>query len=97
MYDVFVSYARADGSEMALRIVNALERRGKQVWFDTEDIPPAVTFTPEIQTGIDGSDAFAIVVTERSMSPSSVCRIELEHAILRGKRIVPVRRVMGRS
>ena len=91
MFDVFVSYARLDGSELAFRVARALEQRGRSVWIDKDDIPPAVAFTPELRRGVDGSDAFLVVVTERSMSPSSVCRVEIEHAVARGKRIVPVR------
>lgn len=92
MYDVFVSYARIDGTELARPAAAALEQRGRQVWIDVEDMLPGVEFTPEIRAAIDGSDAFVMVVSDRSMASTSVCRLELEHAIERGKRIIPIRR-----
>ena len=97
MYDAFLSYARVDGSTLALKLVEALRDRGREVWFDSDDVLPAVRITPELINGIDGSDSFIILVTERSMSPDSVCRAELDHAVGQGKRILPVRRDGGAS
>lgn len=90
MHDVFISYARLDGRAFALRLTESLARRQKEVWLDRQALLPAIEFSSELRLAIDAADALLIVVTERSMSAESVCRVELEHALSRGKRIVPV-------
>jgi WD40 repeat protein len=86
--DAFVSYCHAD--EVVVReLVAGLTGRGKQVWIDWEDIPPSVDWFDEIATGIDGADNFVCVISDDWIS-SRVCARELEHAVARSKRILPV-------
>ena len=88
MPDVFVSYSRRD-EDFVKRVVAALEERGKDVWRDKDDIPPAVEWREEIRQGIDGSDVFTFVVSPDSLA-SAPCAEELAHAIEAGKTILPL-------
>lgn len=89
MADLFLSYARADGREFVARLAAALEARGKDPWVDLDDIPPASTWHDDLRSGIAASDSFCFVITPASVA-SEHCRLELEHAVALGKRIVPV-------
>src|SRR5689334_18136597 len=88
MPDVFVSYSRRD-EDFVRTLVRALEERGKDVWRDKDDIPPAVEWREEIRQGIDGSDVFTFVLSPDSLK-SRPCSDELSHAVAAGKTVVPL-------
>ena len=88
MTDVFISYSRRD-EEFVQRLRSALETRGKNVWFDQDDIGPAVEWRREIALGIEGADVFAGVISPDSLV-SEACRLERQHAIEQCKRLVPL-------
>ncbi|HEV3128496.1 MAG TPA: TIR domain-containing protein, partial [Solirubrobacteraceae bacterium] len=56
---------------------------------DWEDIPASAQWQREIEDGIDQADAFLLVLSPDSVK-SPVCAQELEHAIQRRKRILPI-------
>ena len=56
---------------------------------DWQDIPPSVDWMKEIQKGIEDADIFLFLVSPDSIS-SSICAAEVDHAVLNGKRIIPV-------
>jgi WD40 repeat protein len=85
---IFISYSRRDGPWVD-GLVADLERRGRSVWRDQEDIPPAARWRDELTTAIEAGDAFVVVVSPDSVR-SPHCAQELEHALALGKRIVPV-------
>lgn len=88
MADVFLSYARKD--QAAVRRVNdALTTRGRDVWVDWEGIPPSAEWLKEIFDAIDAAGTFAFALSPTSLA-SETCRLELEHAVGHGKRIVPL-------
>ncbi|MDX6374867.1 MAG: hypothetical protein QOD98_3855, partial [Nocardioidaceae bacterium] len=89
MADVFLSYARADSRDFVVRLSAALEERGKETWVDLDDIAPASSWNDELRAGIAGSDSFCFVISPTSAA-SEICRIELDHAVALGKRILPV-------
>jgi WD40 repeat protein len=86
--DVFISYSRRD-KDFVERLHQALAGHGKEAWVDWEGIPATAEWLREIQDGIDASDAFVFVLSPDSVS-SEVCARELEHALERRKRIVPI-------
>ncbi len=88
MADVFISYSRRDAA-LVRRLHDELENRGKDVWVDWEDIPPASEFERDLEEGVAGSDAFVFVLSPDSQD-SSYCLKELEFAVERNKRIVPI-------
>lgn len=85
--DVFVSYSRKDAA-LVRQIVDVLEARGKVVWVDFDDIPPAVDWFDRIAAGIDSSDNFLCMISPDWVS-SEICRREIEHAAQRNKRMIP--------
>ena len=88
MAKIFVSYSRKD-SKSAHKLVDALEEMGHDVWVDWEEISPAVDWLEKIKFGIEGSDAFVFLVSPHSIK-SEVCNVEIGHAALNNKRIVPI-------
>lgn len=88
MPDVFISYSRRD-KEFVERLNQALEAHGKDAWVDWQDIPASAEWLREIQDGIDSSDAFLFVLSPDSVA-SQVCAQELDHALERRKRILPI-------
>lgn len=88
MADAFISYSRTD-IEFAKRLSVALERRGKDVWVDFDDIAPGSPWANDLRDGIASADAFAFVISPESAA-SIECRRELEYAEHLGKRIIPI-------
>ena len=88
MNQLFISYSRKD-VDFARRITERFEAEGLEAWVDWQDIPPSVDWMKEIQTGIEEADIFLYLVSPDSIS-SKVCAEEVGHAVLNGKRIIPV-------
>ena len=88
MANVFISYSREDWAFVE-PLCSALAASGQDVWLDAERIPPGTDWREGIERGIDEADAFAFVISPDSLA-SEVCRLELDYALARGKRIVPV-------
>ncbi|MFN8226748.1 MAG: TIR domain-containing protein [Mycobacterium sp.] len=87
--DAFLSYSRQESKEFVARLAAALEARGRDCWVDLEDIPPASEFMQDLRDGIGGSDAFCFVLSPRALE-SEYCRRELDYALERNKRMIPI-------
>ena len=85
---VFISYARED-EEIIARLGAALRANGRDVWVDTDDIRGTEEWARAIDAGIDSSDAIAFVLGPAFLV-SMQCRRELEYAVQKGKRLVPL-------
>lgn len=88
MKQLFISYSRKD-TEITRRITQRFEADGLEAWVDWQDIPPSIDWMKEIQKGIEGADVFVYLVSPDSIS-SPICGDEVQHAVLNGKRIIPV-------
>ena len=88
MADVFISYSRKDIA-FARRLHQALSENAIEAWIDWEDIPPSTEWLAEIYEAIEQTDAFIFIVSHTS-AESSICKMELEHAIKNNKRLIPV-------
>jgi WD40 repeat protein len=86
--DLFVSYSRAD-ADAVRRLCEALVALQRDVWVDWRDIPPTAQWRDEIRAAIDAASAVVFVISPASVA-SAECRHELDHAVARGKRLVPV-------
>jgi WD40 repeat protein len=86
--DLFISYSRQDGAFVE-RLHKVLSDRGRDVWVDWEDIPPAWEWRDELQSGLEQSNSLVFVISPESLA-SRECAVELERAVEYGKRIVPV-------
>lgn len=88
-WDAFISYGRADSKEFCVRLHHALLEQGLKVWFDQNDIPSGVDYEKQIKDGIDKSHNFLFIISPHSVN-STHCRKEIELAIKRNKRIIPI-------
>ena len=87
--DAFISYGRADSKAFAAKLNDQLIAHGLDVWFDFEDIPLGVDYQKQIAYGIDHADNFLFIISPHSVN-STYCAVEIERAVYRGKRIIPL-------
>jgi WD40 repeat protein len=87
--DIFISYGRRDSLEFASRLNRRLIDRGFTVWFDYDDIPLGVDYQKQIDDGIERADNVLFIISPHSIN-SPYCGLELELALKRHKRIIPL-------
>lgn len=87
-YDIFVSYSRRN-TPFVRKLHERLVAADREVWVDWEDIPFTADWWSEIQRGIEEADSFVFVISEASMR-STVCMLEVAHAIQHRKRLIPL-------
>ncbi|NET38100.1 MAG: TIR domain-containing protein [Cyanothece sp. SIO1E1] len=88
MADVFISYSRKD-KEFVQKLHAALEQAGRDAWVDWAGIAPTAEWWEEIKLGIEKSDTFVFILSPASVG-SKVCTEEIDHAVKRNKRLVPI-------
>ncbi len=86
--EVFVSYSRTDG-DFARKLNNELQLLGKSTWFDQESIATGADFQKEINKGIENSDNFLFIISDKSLE-SPFCQAEVSYAAKLNKRVVTV-------
>lgn len=86
---MFISYAHADGAEMASRLAEDLQSDGHEVWWDKERLKPGASWTSGIEDGIDHADV-VLALLSRSSYDSDICRAEQLRALRKRKRVLPV-------
>lgn len=87
--DVFISYGRADSKAFATKLYEHLIQRDIKVWFDQNDIPLGVDFQNQIDDGLEKSSNFIFIIAPHSVN-SIYCGKEIELALRRNKRIIPL-------
>ncbi|NET48929.1 MAG: toll/interleukin-1 receptor domain-containing protein, partial [Merismopedia sp. SIO2A8] len=92
LQDVFISYGRADSYQFAKTLNERLLAKGLNVWFDFDDIPLGVDYQKQIDDGIDKADNFLFIISPHSVN-SPYCGLEVQRALQRGKRIIPLLQV----
>ena len=92
-YNIFLSYRRNPGRDFARTLKQAFEYRGWSVFFDYNSLRDG-KFNEEIFTAIENCDVFVLSYSEGSLdrcrNEDDWVRIEIEHAIKHGKKIIPV-------
>lgn len=88
MSDAFISYSRKNKA-FVQKLADALKTAAREVWVDWEGIPLSSEWWKEIESGIEHANTFIFIITPESLQ-STVCGQEIEHALKRGKRIVPI-------
>lgn len=83
-HDLFVSYARADGSEAAEAFVKAVRelKHDVQVFLDRQAIDPGMSWQSEIYRSLESCQRVVAIVTAGYLD-SKMCREELNLALLR--------------
>ena len=87
--DVFISYGRAESKAFATKLCHEFTQKGYKVWFDQHDIPLGVDFQHQIDEGIETAHNFIFVIAPHAVK-SPYCRKEIDLAVKRGKRIIPI-------
>jgi len=88
-FDAFISYGRADSLAFGRKLYDRLREEGLNIWFDQNDIPLGVDFQNQIDDGIEKADNFLFIIAPHSIN-SPYCGKEIELAIRRNKRIIPL-------
>lgn len=92
-YDVFVSYRRDGGGDVAAVVQLELEKFGKSVFLDVLELQVG-RFDEQILKVIELSQAFVLILSpgclDRCVNKSDWLKREIMHALTLGKRIIPV-------
>src|SRR5690349_10570277 len=101
---IFVSYRRQDSSHLAGRLYDRLaDRFGEdQVFMDVDTIEPGVDFAEEITRAVSACKVLLAVIgpnwlaatdergCRRLDDPDDFVRLEIEAALARGVRVIPI-------
>jgi len=90
--DAFISYGRIDSRAFAKKLNDCLVEQGLDIWLDFDDIPLGVDYQNQINSGIESADNFLFIISPHSVN-SPYCIKELDRALLRNKRIIPLMHV----
>ena len=88
-YRIFISYAREDARDIALRLHGDLTSAGHHAWLDTSEIPAGASWSRDIEEAIEGCDLLIALLTTGSYV-SDICRSEQLRALRKGKQVIPV-------
>ena len=92
-YDIFISYRREGGFETADSINQRLQKAGYSVFLDLEQLNSG-KFNEKLLEVIEGCEDFILVLPPNALNrcndPQDWVRREVEHAIAKGKNIVPI-------
>jgi len=93
MYDVFISYRRDGGYEMARLLYEHLKNLGLNPFFDLEELRSG-PFNIKLYNVIEESENFVLVLPpnglDRCVAQDDWLRLEVMHALLKEKTIIPV-------
>jgi WD40 repeat protein len=89
LQDVFISYGRADSKQFAKTLNDRLTALNYVVWFDFDNIPLGVDYQKQIDDGIEKADNFIFIIAPHAIN-SPYCALEIELALRRNKRIIPI-------
>jgi hypothetical protein len=88
---VFISYARADGSQHARELERVLRLEGSTTWRDVRDLEWSADFTSELENAIKSSLAVVLCVTPDVGRADSFVRREIAFAQLVNRPIIVAR------
>lgn len=92
-YQVFISYRRDGGEDLAGRISDKLTGLGYQVFYDVESMRSG-TFNTQIYEAIEGCEDVLLVLPphglDRCKDPDDWVRLEIEHSIRCNKNVIPI-------
>ena len=64
-FDIFLSY-KSEDAEWVERLWRALDKRGRRVWVDRNEIRPGDFFAEALERGLESSRSIGLVVTANS-------------------------------
>jgi uncharacterized SAM-dependent methyltransferase len=69
---VFISYSRDDGGDFARQLKKRLEEKRYDVFLDTSSLSVGAKWKPRIESAIDNSGIFVLIITPRTMESNEV-------------------------
>src|SRR5262249_47485937 len=87
---IFISYARRDGGDLALRLQRDLESRGYDAWLDQTRLHAGDRWTREVEAALDRAQVVLALLSAGSFD-SDTCRAEQGWALEAGKRVIPIK------
>jgi hypothetical protein len=92
-HDIFISYRRETGTELALLVKNNLQQKGFQVFMDIETLKSG-KFDEELYLKIEEAEDFIVILTpgclDRCINSDDWFRLEIRYAIKYSKNIIPI-------
>ena len=92
-YDIFISYRRDGGKELARPLKSELERRGYRVFLDFDELKDGI-FDRRIMEAIDNAPIFMVVLSphalDRCANADDWVRREIEYALEHDRHFIPV-------
>lgn len=88
-YRIFISYAREDARETAVRLRDDLAAAGHDAWLDLTEIAVGASWSRDIEEAIEDSDILLALLSIGSYI-SDICRAEQLRALRKGKRVIPL-------
>lgn len=92
-YDVFISYRRNGGFNIARLLLDRLEQNGLKVFFDIEELSNG-KFNEKLYSTIENCSNFVIILSvgalDRCKNEGDWVRLEIEHALKSKLNIVPI-------
>jgi hypothetical protein len=86
---VFLSYARADASDLVQSVRSFLAPAGSDAWVDVHDIPAGTDWRTTLDTEIRDCDAMVLILTPKALGSVEV-RKEVDAAFEYQKTIIPL-------
>lgn len=87
MIQVFLSYDRRDGIDVATRLRDELTTMGFTVWRDIEEMPDGLAWKEQLRAALRQVDAVLVLLTPGSVASRTV-EWEWENALTLGKRVI---------
>jgi hypothetical protein len=84
-----VSYAHADGADLAQHLVRDLAAGGMEPWLDTQRLYGGAIWTNEIEAALDETEVVLALLTPRFYT-SEICRAEQLRSLRKGKCVIPL-------
>lgn len=92
-YDIFISYRRDGGKELARPLKSELELRGYRVFLDFDELKDGV-FDRRIMDAIDAAPIFMVILSphalDRCVNADDWVRREIEYALAHDRHFIPV-------
>lgn len=88
-YDIFISYARGDGKDYAIKLRDQLKQLDFSCFLDFDELPPGNSLNNTLKRAIRKSATLVIVGTERAVK-SRYVELEVGEFANTGRAIIPI-------
>ncbi|MGB1287902.1 MAG: DarT ssDNA thymidine ADP-ribosyltransferase family protein, partial [Aggregatilineales bacterium] len=87
--NIFISYARRDARELAIKLRDSLSSAGYSIWLDLEEIPGGASWSENIEAAIEHCHIMLALMSDGAYG-SQWCRAEQLRALRKGKSLIPL-------